>query len=88
MSFYRPQSAEVLNHCLFWSKAKQLEFFQDVSDWIQWALKNIPPGSTAVDDLEKEAVSVFVNNWKNNIDKELEQGMTMLMTHCTIYLAC
>ena len=88
LPFYRPQSTEVLNHCLFWSKAKQLKIFQEVSDWIQWALKNTPPGSTIVDDLEKEARSVFINDWKDIIDEELKQGMIVLTIHSTIYLTC
>ena len=79
LSFYRPQSVEVLNHCLFWSKAKQIEFFQKVSDWIHDS-----PVSTVKDDLEKGAGSVFKKNWKDIIDEELKQGMTMLMTHSTI----
>ena len=86
--FYRPSSEEVLAHCLFWSKERQLEFFQEVSDWIQLALKNTPPGSIVVDDLEKGAENVFVNDWKDIIDEELKQGMTMLTTHSTMYLTC
>ena len=86
--FYRPSSRDVLAHCLFWSKAKQLKYFQEVSDWIQWELKNKPPGLTIVDDLEKEAGSVFINDWKDIIDEELKQGMTMLTRHSTIYLTC
>ena len=64
----------------------KLEFFQEVSDWIQWALKNKPPGSIHVNEIEKEPGSVFVNDWKDVIDEELKQGMTMLTTHSTIYL--
>ena len=86
--FHRPSSGEVLAHCLFWSKEKQLKFFQKVSDWIQQALRNPPSGSTIVDDLEKEAGSVFTNDWKDNIDEELKQGMIMLTTHSTIHLNC
>ena len=88
MLFYRPSSGDVLAHCLFWSKDKQLIFFQKVSDWIQWALNKTPPGSTIVDDLEKGAGSVFENEWKDIINEELKQGMTMLTTHSTIYLTC
>ena len=85
---FRPSSGEVLAHCLFWSKEKRLKFFQEVSDWIQWAFKSKPPGSIVVDEIEKEARSVFVKNWKDSIDEELKQGMTMLTTHSTIYLTC
>ena len=88
LPFYRPSSGEVLAHCLFWSKEKQLKFFQEVSDWIKWALENKPPGSIVVNDLEKGAGSVFVNDWKEIIDEELKQGMTMLTTHSTMYLTC
>ena len=86
--FYRPSSGEVLAHCLFWSKDKRLKFFQEVSDRIQWAFKNKPPGSIVVDDLETGARNVFVNDWKDSIDEELKQGMIMLITHSTIYLTC
>ena len=79
--FYRPSSGEVLVHCLFWSKEKQLKFFQEVSDWIQWAFKNKLPGSIVVDEIEKGAGSVFVKNWKDSINEELKQGMTI---HCYI----
>ena len=88
LPFYRPSSGEVLAHCLFWSKEKQLKFFQEVSDWMLWALENKPPGSIVVDDLEQEARSVFKGNWKDIIDEELKQGMIMLTTHSTIYLTC
>ena len=84
LPFFRPFSEKVLTHCLFWSKAKQIKFFQEVSDQIKWALKNTPPGSTVVDDLEKEAGSVFKNDWKDTIDEELKQGMTTLTTNSTI----
>ena len=87
LAIFRPSSGEVLAHCLFWSKDQQLKFFQKVSDWIQDSLmKNKPPDSTILDKFEKEAGSVFVRNWKDSIDKELKQGMTMLTTHSTIYL--
>ena len=79
LSFYRPRSVEVLHHCLFWSKATQLEFFQKVSDWIHESTV-----STVKDDFEKGAGSVFIKNWKDSINEELKQGMTMLMTHSTI----
>ena len=64
----------------------KLEFFQEVSDWIQWALKNKPPGSIDVNEIEKEPGSVFVNDWKDVIGEELKQAMIMLTTHSTIYL--
>ena len=85
LAIFRPSSGEVLAHCLFWSKDKQLKFFQEVSDWIQWAFKNKPPGSIVVDDLEKGAGSVLINDWKDNINDELKQGMTILTTQSTIY---
>ena len=69
--FFRPSSGEVLAHCLFWSKAKQLKFFQQVSDWI----KTQPLESTTVKSLEKGVKNVFMNDWKNSIDEELKQGM-------------
>ena len=86
--FYRPSSGEVLAHRLFWSIDKQLKFFQKVGGWIQLARKNKPQGSIVIEDLEKEAGSVFVNDWKEIIDKELKEGMTMLTTDSTIYHTC
>ena len=81
LPFFRPSSEEVLAHCLFWSKGKLLEFFQEVSEWTQSAFNKKPPGSIVVDDLEKEAGIVLVkNDWKDNIDDELKQGMTMFDT--------
>ena len=74
--FYRPSSREVLAHCLFWSKEKQLKFFQQVSDWIQWALTKQPTGSTTVDNLEVGVEKVFKDEWLDGIDEELKQGMT------------
>ena len=69
--FYRPSSGEVLDHCLFWFKEKQLKFFQQVSDWIEIQ----PHGSTTVKSLEKGVKNVFMNDWKNNLDETLKQGM-------------
>ena len=79
LSFYRPRSVEVLNHCLFWSKATKSDFFQKASGWIHES-----PLSTAKDDLEKRAGSVFIKNWKDILDEELNEGMTMLTRHSII----
>ena len=76
LPFYRPSSGEVLAHCLFWPKKKQLEFFSEVHKWIQSARKKQPPESITVDDLEVGVENVFKNEWIDNIDVELKQGMT------------
>ena len=60
---------------LFWSKDKELKFFQQVSDWIQGALIKQPPESTTVDNLEVGLENVFENEWIDSIDEELKQGM-------------
>ena len=83
--FFRPSSKEVLAHCLFWSKEKQLKFFQEVSDWIQWALKEQPLGSTTVVDLEVGVENVFKNEWLDNVDEELKQGITTIKQCLDIY---
>ena len=55
---------------------QQLIFFQQVSDWIQWALIKQSPESTTVDDLDVGVENVFKNEWLDSIDEELKQGIT------------
>ena len=63
-------------HCLFWSKARQLAFFQDVSDRIE----KEPPHSSVVQALERGGVSVVKGDWRDNIGEELRQGMNIKVT--------
>lgn len=66
----RPSSAEVLTHCLFWTRKKQLAFFQDVSDRIE----REPVTSSVVQALEQNSSSVVKGDWRNHISDELREG--------------
>ena len=74
----------MLCHCLFWSKARQLAFFQDVSDRIE----KESPHSSVVQGLERGGVSVVKGDWRDNIGEELRQGMNIKVTISmfTVYL--
>ena len=65
-----PSATEVLNHCFFWSKAKRLAFFQDVSDRIEKDSVNSP----VMLSLERGGVNVVRGDWRDNIGEELRQG--------------
>ena len=71
--FFRPTADEVANHCLFWTKEKQLHFFQDVSDRIEKESYS----SRLLQNLEQNAYSVVGNNWLNDITEELRAGMIL-----------
>ena len=74
----RPTAEEVLSHCLFWSKEKQLTFFQDVSDRIEKESVSSP----IVQALEQGAQTVVKGDWRNHISDELRDGeMCIQCTH-------
>ena len=66
----RPQAKDLLLHPIFWSKAKTLQFFQDVSDRIE----KIEPDDPIVLNLEKNANAILKNNWRVHICVELQNG--------------
>ena len=70
----RPTTKQILAHPLFWSKAKILQFLQDVSDRIE----KIEPDDKIVLELEKSANSTLKNNWKTHICVHLQNGNTIL----------
>ena len=65
-----PTTTEILNHCFFWTKSKQLAFFQDVSDRIEKDAVNSP----IMLSLERGGVNVVKGDWRENIGEELRQG--------------
>ena len=67
---YRPTSCEVLSHCLFWSKEKQLSFYQDVSDRIEKESST----SAIVQALEQGGLNVVKGDWRTHISEELRDG--------------
>jgi serine/threonine protein kinase len=67
----RPNSKQLLAHPVFWSKAKTLQFLQDVSDRIE----KIEPDDPLLQELEKNANITIKNNWKTHICFELQSGL-------------
>lgn len=70
----RPNAKELLLHPIFWSKAKILQFLQDVSDRIE----KIEPDDPIVLNLERNANAVLHNNWRVHICSELQNGRFFL----------
>ena len=66
----RPLAQDLILHPIFWSKAKTLQFFQDVSDRIE----KIEPDDLIVLNLEKNANAILKNNWRVHICVELQNG--------------
>ena len=68
----RPTASELIAHPIFWSKAKSLQFLQDVSDRIE----KIEPDDMIVIELEKNALITIKNNWKTHICAQLQNGLS------------
>ncbi|VTJ63499.1 Hypothetical predicted protein [Marmota monax] len=66
----RPSAPQVLAHPLFWSRAKQLQFFQDVSDWLEKESGQGP----LVTALEAGSYKVVRHNWHKHISMPLQTG--------------
>uniref|UniRef100_A0A8C5Y6I2 non-specific serine/threonine protein kinase n=1 Tax=Microcebus murinus TaxID=30608 RepID=A0A8C5Y6I2_MICMU len=66
----RPSAQQVLAHPFFWSRAKQLQFFQDVSDWLEKESEQGP----LVRALEAGGYKVVRNNWHKHISLPLQTG--------------
>lgn len=60
----------MVSHCLFWSKEKQLAFFQDVSDRIE----KEPSTSPVMQSLEQGGLKVVRGDWRANISEEVREG--------------
>ena len=67
----RPSAPDLLTHPVFWSKAKTLQFLQDVSDRIE----KIDNDDPIVSLLEKNANVTIKNNWKTHISPELQEDL-------------
>ncbi|KAM5227708.1 serine/threonine-protein kinase/endoribonuclease IRE2 [Ctenodactylus gundi] len=67
----RPSALQVLAHPLFWSRAKQLQFLQDVSDW----LEKEPEQGPLVTALEAEGYRVVRDNWHQHISVPLQTDL-------------
>ena len=66
----RPTTSSILAHPTFWSKLKQLQFLQDVSDRIE-RLELTDP---IIVELERGANVTLKNNWKSHICPMLQYG--------------
>jgi hypothetical protein len=66
----RPTARQILSHPVFWSKAKILQFLQDVSDRIE----KIEITDPILIELEKSANVIIRNNWKVHICPFLQNG--------------
>ncbi|XP_053410458.1 serine/threonine-protein kinase/endoribonuclease IRE2 isoform X2 [Nycticebus coucang] len=64
----RPSVQQMLAHPFFWSRAKQLQFFQDVSDWLEKESEQAP----LVRALEAGGYAVVQNNWHKHISVPLQ----------------
>jgi len=78
----RPKASTALKHPFFWSKMKQLSFFQDVSDRIE---KDADDADTII-SLQKESIAVVRGDWKVHIGHELQQDLRKYRTYKGIYV--
>ncbi|XP_023607245.1 serine/threonine-protein kinase/endoribonuclease IRE2 [Myotis lucifugus] len=67
----RPSAQQVLAHPFFWSRAKQLQFFQDVSDWLEKESEQGP----LVMALEAGGSAVVRGNWHKHITVPLQTDL-------------
>uniref|UniRef100_A0A8C6G0L5 Serine/threonine-protein kinase/endoribonuclease IRE2 n=1 Tax=Moschus moschiferus TaxID=68415 RepID=A0A8C6G0L5_MOSMO len=67
----RPSAHQVLAHPFFWSRAKQLQFFQDVSDW----LEKEPEQGPLVTALEAGGSEVVRSDWHKHISVPLQTDL-------------
>lgn len=68
----RPPAEAILCHPLFWSKAKIMSFFQDVSDRVE---KDEPATSAALQALEADGARVVRGDWRVHISDEVAQDL-------------
>uniref|UniRef100_A0A2K5HJ61 Serine/threonine-protein kinase/endoribonuclease IRE2 n=2 Tax=Colobus angolensis palliatus TaxID=336983 RepID=A0A2K5HJ61_COLAP len=67
----RPSAPQVLAHPFFWSRAKQLQFFQDVSDWLEKESEQEP----LMRALEAGGCAVVRDNWHKHISMPLQTDL-------------
>ncbi|XP_067562480.1 serine/threonine-protein kinase/endoribonuclease IRE2 isoform X2 [Pseudorca crassidens] len=67
----RPSAHQVLAHPFFWSRAKQLQFFQDASDW----LEKEPEQGPLVTTLEAGGAEVVRSDWHKHISVPLHTDL-------------
>ena len=68
----RPHTKQILSHPIFWSKSKNLQFLQDVSDRIE----KLEASDDLIVELEKNANVTIKNNWKTHVCAELTKDLT------------
>lgn len=73
----RPSTSCVLKHPFFWSREKQLQFFQDVSDRIE----KEPAEGLIVNRLESGARTVVRTNWRMHISIPLQTDLRKFRTY-------
>ncbi|XP_065065505.1 serine/threonine-protein kinase/endoribonuclease IRE1-like [Rhopilema esculentum] len=78
----RPKASAALKHPFFWSKAKQLAFFQDVSDRIEKESDE----SLTVKSLQRDSIAVVRGDWKVHIGTELQQDLRKYRTYQGVYV--
>ncbi|XP_060030086.1 serine/threonine-protein kinase/endoribonuclease IRE2 [Erinaceus europaeus] len=67
----RPSAQGVLAHPFFWSRVKELQFFQDVSDW----LEKEPEQGPLVAALEEGGSTVVRGDWHRHISLPLQTDL-------------
>uniref|UniRef100_A0A674K2T0 Serine/threonine-protein kinase/endoribonuclease IRE1 n=1 Tax=Terrapene triunguis TaxID=2587831 RepID=A0A674K2T0_9SAUR len=73
----RPSAPQVLMHPFFWSREKQLQFFQDVSDRIE----KEPAEGPILTALESGGRSVVKLNWRAHISVPLQTDLRKFRTY-------
>ncbi|KFM12501.1 Serine/threonine-protein kinase/endoribonuclease IRE1, partial [Aptenodytes forsteri] len=73
----RPSAPMVLVHPFFWSREKQLQFFQDVSDRVE----KEPAEGPIVSALEAGGRSVVRTNWRMHISLPLQTDLRKFRTY-------
>ncbi|XP_032252173.1 serine/threonine-protein kinase/endoribonuclease IRE2 isoform X2 [Phoca vitulina] len=73
----RPSAHQVLAHPFFWSRAKQLQFFQDVSDWLEKESEQGP----LVTALEAGGSAVVRGDWHKHISVPLQTDLRRFRTY-------
>jgi serine/threonine-protein kinase/endoribonuclease IRE1 len=79
----RPTAKQILVNPVFWSKAKILQFLQDVSDRIEKIDLNDP----IIVSLEKNASVIIRNNWKVHICSHLQNGKFQIINFQYFFLS-
>ncbi|XP_062617880.1 serine/threonine-protein kinase/endoribonuclease IRE1-like [Saccostrea cucullata] len=73
----RPTAKTVLQHPFFWSRERQLMFFQDVSDRIEKEAAD----SEVVQHLERGGLEVVKFDWRRHITEELQNDLRKFRTY-------